>query len=147
MVGKKRLNKSNISNKLAYTLIVVALIVGLGIGVLALTPGVAPNPGHTIDTVAPPSSCTAGQVLTWSGSAWSCTTPSSGLTKGTNIIYKCPVSPIATNYCASVQLTRNGLGPCIGQLVTGGATGCFTVDANCAFTGFGTCTAIGYLVN
>jgi hypothetical protein len=80
MVSRKRLKRFNISNKLAYTLIVIALIVGLGIGVLALSPGVAPNPGHTIDVVAPPSDCSAGQVLTWSGSSWSCTTPSAGST-------------------------------------------------------------------
>ncbi len=69
---KKRLKKFNISNKLAYTLIVIFSIVLICVGVFALTPGVAPNPGHTIDTVAPPTGCVAGQVLTWTGTAWSC---------------------------------------------------------------------------
>jgi hypothetical protein len=139
---KRRLKRFNISNKLAYTIIVILFIITLGVGVYAI--GSVPNPGHSLSQLQP---CDNGQTLIVSGGAWTCTTPSSGgsLTKGTTI-YQCPTTPTASNYCASVQLTRNGIGPCIGQLATG-VTGCFTVDANCAFTGFGTCTPIGSLVS
>lgn len=47
-------------------------LLALVVGVYALTPGVAPNPGHTIGEVAPPASCTAGQALKWDGAAWIC---------------------------------------------------------------------------
>ena len=150
---KRRLKRFNISNKLAYTLIIVALIVGLGIGVYALSPGVAPNPGHTIDVVAPPSGCSAGQVLTWSGNSWSCTTTSGGVTKSV-ALYKCPVDPIATNYCANILLLRNGISPCVGQLTTNSGSGCYIVDVNCNFDpvkgigSWGSCsTLVGYLVS
>jgi hypothetical protein len=75
MVNKKRFS---ISNKLAYTLIVVALIVGLGVGVLAVSPGVVPNPGHAINSISPPNGCQTGQVLTWEDGIWACTDSSGG---------------------------------------------------------------------
>ncbi|MFH1503484.1 MAG: hypothetical protein ABIE36_02410, partial [Candidatus Diapherotrites archaeon] len=75
MVSKKRSKKFNISNKLAYTLMIIALVVGLGVGVIALSAGETPNPGHNIQSVGPPDTCSAGQVLTFTGSSWSCTTP------------------------------------------------------------------------
>lgn len=41
-------------------------------GVIALTPGVAPNPGHVITSVAPPAPCEAGQFLQFDGTNWVC---------------------------------------------------------------------------
>lgn len=76
--GLKRFNLFDISNKLGYTLIVILTIVLLGIGVYALTPGVAPSPGHTLATIAPPSPCSSGQVITWNGANLVCSTPTSG---------------------------------------------------------------------
>ncbi len=67
MVGLKiELGKKNIT---LIVLLVAVLVVGV---VYALTPGVAPNPGHLITEVAPPAGCGAGQVLKWSGSSWGC---------------------------------------------------------------------------
>ncbi len=43
-----------------------------GLGVYALTPGTAPNPGHTINEIAPPNSCSAGQFLKFDGTNWVC---------------------------------------------------------------------------
>ncbi len=42
----------------------VAIIL-VATGVYSLSAGVSPNPGHTIDAVGPPSSCTNGQFLKW----------------------------------------------------------------------------------
>jgi hypothetical protein len=53
----------NIEKRYAYAIIGL-LVLSAGIFIVnALTPGVAPNPGHLIDSVAPPSGCGDGQVL------------------------------------------------------------------------------------
>lgn len=72
MVSKKRASKFNISNKLAYTLIVILSIVLIGVGVYAYGGSAPSTMGHSAGELAPPASCTAGQTLTWSGSAWTC---------------------------------------------------------------------------
>ena len=57
----------------------VAFLIGLSalvVSVYALIPGVAPNPGHTMESVAPPASCTAGQILKWSDPNGICTAES-----------------------------------------------------------------------
>ncbi len=63
----------NISNKIFYSIVLVLAIILLGVGVYAITPGVAPNPGHLISEVAPPSGCASG-ILYFTGSSWYCTT-------------------------------------------------------------------------
>ena len=63
----------NMSNKSFYSFIafgVIGLFVAGFFIVNALTPGIAPNPGHLITQVAPPAGCGSGQVLGWSGSSW-----------------------------------------------------------------------------
>ena len=60
------------TNRAIYTFISFMTLLIIGVGVFALTPGVAPNPGHLIDNVAPPASCGTNQVLQWSGSSWTC---------------------------------------------------------------------------
>ena len=55
-----------------YTILTILFLILLGAFVYALTPGVAPNPGHTIGQVSPPSGCISGQVLVWQGSSWVC---------------------------------------------------------------------------
>jgi len=65
-------------------LLPVAVLMGLSalvVGVYALTAGVAPNPGHTLDSVAPPASCLAGQIIKWNGVDWTCVAES-GLPTG-----------------------------------------------------------------
>jgi len=78
--------KRFLSNRLAYTLIIIGILIIVAVGVYAanslLTPGVAPNPGHTISQTAPPSACSAGQVLQWTGASnvdggWACVDQSS----------------------------------------------------------------------
>lgn len=62
-------------------IIPMAILIGLSalvVGVYALTPGVAPNPGHTLDTVAPPAGCVAGRILKWDGASWTCVAESAG---------------------------------------------------------------------
>lgn len=61
-----------VSNRLHYTLITIIAVLFVAVAVYALTPGVAPNPGHVISNVAPPSACSSGQFLKWDGTAWVC---------------------------------------------------------------------------
>jgi hypothetical protein len=70
--GRGRKIQINISNRWLYTFIAIGIIAIIGVGVYALTPGVAPNPGHLISEMAPPSPCTAGQVLQFDGTNWVC---------------------------------------------------------------------------
>ena len=144
---KKRLKKFNISNKLAYTLIVIALVIGLGIGVVAYNLPPPTFVGHTTNEITWPA-CASGAYLTVSGGAVACTTPSGGLTQGLNV-FQCPTSPAATNYCANVQFTRNGIGPCIGQAIISqyDVASCFAVDIDCAFYSSLSCILVGHLVS
>ena len=71
MVENKK-SKKNISKRVLYALIAIGILAVAGIGVYALVPGTAPNPGHTIDQLAPPSPCETGNSLKWTGSSWSC---------------------------------------------------------------------------
>lgn len=66
--------KINFTNRWLYTFIAIGILAIIGIGVYALSPGVAPNPGHLITDVAPPSGCSANQFLQWTGAAWTCAT-------------------------------------------------------------------------
>ena len=74
MVKKKGLKKFDISNKLAYTLMVVLSIALLGISVYAWN-YVPSNPsvmGHSLNELQVPSGCVAGQVMKLSGGVWAC---------------------------------------------------------------------------
>jgi len=65
----------NISNKSFYTFVVAIVLIALGVVVYAQS---LPNPGHTAAQIQPPSGCLAGEVLSWTGTAWDCinvTTP------------------------------------------------------------------------
>ncbi|MFH1311027.1 MAG: hypothetical protein ABIH65_01325 [Nanoarchaeota archaeon] len=77
MVNKKEKNlflNKKISNRLSYTIIsLVALIL-----VAVIVYAIVPNPGHPISAIEEPSGCVAGQVLTWTGSVWSCASVSGG---------------------------------------------------------------------
>ena len=75
MKKEKRLKKFNISNKLAYALMVILSIALLGIGVYANSVGTKPNPGHLLSELSPNSPCSSGQVLTWNGNNIVCSTP------------------------------------------------------------------------
>jgi len=72
MKKKKRGRNFNISNRLAYTLIAFAFIIGL----TAVIYAVVPNPGHSLSQLEMPSCTSSGQALTWNGAAWICGTPS-----------------------------------------------------------------------
>lgn len=60
------------TNRWLYTFIAIGIIAAIGVGVYALTPGVAPNPGHLANEMAPPSPCTANQYLKFDGTNWVC---------------------------------------------------------------------------
>ena len=62
----------NFTNRFLYTFVAFIILSIIGVGVFALTPGVAPNPGHLIDDVAPPAGCGTDQILKWDGSLWIC---------------------------------------------------------------------------
>jgi hypothetical protein len=82
----------NIKKRYAYAIIGL-LVLSAGVFIVnALTPGVAPNPGHLIDNVAPPSGCGDGQVLQFidSTNGWSCVDMPSGspwVASGSDIYY------------------------------------------------------------
>jgi len=62
----------NIEKRHLYLLFAV-LIFLLGVGfVFSMTAGVAPNPGHTLNDISAPPECSAGQILSWTGSDWNC---------------------------------------------------------------------------
>lgn len=91
---KKRGARFPVSNRVLYTFITVAIISILAFGVYALTQGVAPNPGHLITDVAPPSPCSSGQYLQFNGNTWVCSTvnvsgggTSQWTTSGSSIYY------------------------------------------------------------
>jgi hypothetical protein len=65
-----------VSNRLSYTIIAVVVLMLVSAGVYALTAGTAPNPGHTLDNVAPPSSCYDNAFLKWTGTGFGCEFPS-----------------------------------------------------------------------
>jgi len=64
-------------DKRIYFVLAVFLLIVIAVGVSAFTPGVAPNPGHTLDNVAPPTPCVANSYLEFDGVNWVCSTPSS----------------------------------------------------------------------
>ncbi len=64
----------NLEKRHAY-FIIGLLVLAVGIFVVnALTPGIAPNPGNTIETISPPTGCGEGQVLQFIDevSGWGC---------------------------------------------------------------------------
>jgi len=70
----------NFSKRWLYTFIVIGILTIICVGVYALIPGVAPDPGHLIDNVAPPSGCGDGQVLQFvdESTGWGCVDISAG---------------------------------------------------------------------
>ena len=68
----------NLTNKWFYTFVAIGVFILLGVGVYAFG-GNTPNiMGHSINEIASPSGCEAGQVLTWAGSSWGCVDMASG---------------------------------------------------------------------
>ena len=114
---KKRGQKFFVSNRVLYTFIILGIIVVLTVGAYAalLTPGVAPNPGHLITDIAPPSGCSSGQFLEFSGGTWMCAAatspPSQWSNSGSNIYYnsgnvgvgKVPSYPLDVNGIINAQ--------------------------------------------
>ncbi|MEK6899246.1 MAG: hypothetical protein AABW79_04075 [Nanoarchaeota archaeon] len=70
----------SIEKRYAFLIVGALLLISGAIFVYSLTPGTAPNPGHTLDNVAPPSPCATGEFLSWTGSAWDCVIPSATVT-------------------------------------------------------------------
>lgn len=63
-----------LSNKLHYSLITIAAILLIGVGVYAYGGTTPSTMGHSIGEIAPPSGCSAGQVLRMvpAGVGWDC---------------------------------------------------------------------------
>lgn len=62
----------NMSNKSFYSLIVFGVLALVCIGVYAYGGSNPAIHGHSINELAPPVGCSAGQVLGWSGTSWQC---------------------------------------------------------------------------
>ncbi|HPD81572.1 MAG TPA: hypothetical protein PK357_00550 [Candidatus Pacearchaeota archaeon] len=104
MQKKKREMFKNISNKFAYTIITLCMVVLLAIGVYALGTNNPSVFGHSAGELAPPTSCSANQVLTWTGSAWACTSPGATDSRfwinGSGLCYNAPATcKFETEYC------------------------------------------------
>ena len=99
--------KFTINIEKRYACIIAGLLI-LSIGIFvayALTPGVAPNPGHLISEVAPPADCEVGQVLQWDGSNWDCVDLPSSI-EGT---LSDPVLALGEIYPLSTKCTYKGV--------------------------------------
>jgi hypothetical protein len=118
MENKNKMKKKiNASDKLAYTLMVIFSFILIGVGVYAYG-GTAPaTMGHSIGEIAAPAGCASGQVLTYSGSAWTCAaasaTDSRFIVNGTGLCYTAPATcTLSTNTCSvspvSVETVSQG---------------------------------------
>ncbi|MBS3076327.1 hypothetical protein J4481_01130 [Candidatus Pacearchaeota archaeon] len=59
----------NLSNKVFYTLVSIAFVIVLGVGVSAVWANPTTGVGHSLDELAP---CGAGQFLNYDGTKWAC---------------------------------------------------------------------------
>ena len=124
----------HLTNRLAYTLIALFLLIAAGIGVYALAPGVIPNPGHNINEMSVPSGCVAGQVLSYNGNALVCTNQSSaslptGTIAGAYIIqYVWGPGQNYSGFDADAAINVNGAG--LGFIATRCSTN-FGLASNC----------------
>lgn len=86
------------SNRVLYTFMLVVIIIIAGVSVYALTAGTAGNPGHTMNSIAPPSECLDSQVLQWNegNGLWRCVDmPTSG-SSGANSLFISPGEGVTT---------------------------------------------------
>jgi len=90
-----------------YLVIGVFTLVGIAGAVYALSPGVAPNPGHTADEVAPPANCQAGQLLRWTGTAWQCSNLDCKIIQNTQTNVK-PLKTVNATCDAGYHVTGGG---------------------------------------
>jgi hypothetical protein len=78
MKEKKRMKKKHDSNRLIYFFVTLGILMAVAVGVYALTAGIKPNPGHTINELSPPIGCSAGQFLQFDGTNWTCSSSAGG---------------------------------------------------------------------
>jgi hypothetical protein len=122
--------KINLSNRWIYFLITLGILSIIGVGVYSLTPGTAPNPGHLISEMAPPSPCTTGQVLYFDGTNWKCAT---GLTMDTSTIGYVKVGTPTTNPTIKLEVVNGYIkaaGLSADLINARDITGGLTVNAN-----------------
>lgn len=67
----------NVSKKTAIPIIAAIIIVAGIFSVFAFNTNNPQVMGHSASELAPPTGCSANQVLSWTGSAWTCSAPSS----------------------------------------------------------------------
>jgi len=100
--------KKFLSNRLAYTLIAIGILLVVAIGVYAV--GAVPNPGHPISQL---QTCDSnGQTLIMSNGAWTCGSASS-LAKGQQLFIAGPVctnpgSLTTTSSCSTAICNSGG---------------------------------------
>ncbi len=143
------------TNKLLYLFVIIGIVSAIAFSTYALTPGVAPNPGHLFNEISVPSGCTAGEAVSWNGNTLTCSPTSQKL--GDIWVYQCPVEtdptcPTQTRCNGQIEVRNDSGGPsnCIisGSNPVGGcqcsqhASG---YPCNTAF--LFNCTFIGYAVD
>ena len=72
----------NFSKKTIVPIVAAVLALASIITVIAFGTNNPSTMGHSIGEIAPPAGCTSGQVLSWTGTTWSCSTSSSGGNQG-----------------------------------------------------------------
>jgi hypothetical protein len=127
---KKRGIQINLSNRWLYTFIALGILVVISVGVYALQAGVKPNPGHLISEMAPPSSCTANQVLQFDGTDWSCIDAGHSCDISETCSQLCTGTNCVTNLKYQALYTSNNL--------CGGGTG-MTFSNTCSYSTTKTC--------
>lgn len=70
----------NFSNKFAYTIIVLVLLILVAIGINAYGGNTPSVMGHSANELAPPTGCNANQFLRFTGTTWDCAAGSGGIT-------------------------------------------------------------------
>ncbi len=131
---KKKRGKSviqiNFSNRWLYTFMALGILAIISVGVYALTPGVTPNPGHLVSEMAPPSPCTANQVLQFDGTNWKCN----------DAAHSCDVSGNCSQLCTGTDCVTNLKYQALYTINSGcSGSGGITFTSTCSFATVKTC--------
>lgn len=101
--------KINFSNRWLYTFIVLGILAVIGVGVYAYGTSSPSTFGHSLGEIAPPSPCTANQILQFAGTTWTCVDLPPTVIKNTVQIYQ-KVNAGCENYCSGSPSTCNVIG-------------------------------------
>ena len=149
--------KAFLSNRWLYTFIALGIIAALSVGVYAaVTPGTAPDPGHLLSDVSPPTGCPSGNYIKWDGTNLVCSAISSSqwTTSGSDISYTISSGKVGIGTATPVStlsVGANGV-PNTGIYGYGSSNGVYGVgtsfgiygSASGAGKGVGAVSATGY---